>query len=269
MTSPSLTARVRAEDPSADHGQPALECRRPDGVHLFDGPYVSVHGERRDVPEGSKKLLAFVCLAGGHVERRRAAGTLWPEGDDVRAAGNLRSALWRLKGCGIDVIESDKVQLWVRAGTGVDVERLTTWADRMITHRPVAEDLDPDRWPGRRLELLPGWYDDWAIFERERMRQILLHALEALACELVRRGRAAEAVDVALTAVAAEPLRESAHRVLIETHLAEGNVGEARQAYRTYRDLALRELGVEPSRQLALLVDARPPIARAGVGGAR
>ncbi|MGW2995279.1 bifunctional ornithine acetyltransferase/N-acetylglutamate synthase, partial [Streptomyces sp. NPDC001193] len=29
------------------------------------------------------------------------------------------------------------------------------------------------------LDLLPGWYDDWVLLEQERVRQRLLHALEA------------------------------------------------------------------------------------------
>jgi hypothetical protein len=48
-------------------------------------------------PEGSKRLVIFVTLNGGRVNRRRAAGTLWPCCDDVCAAGNLRCALWRLR----------------------------------------------------------------------------------------------------------------------------------------------------------------------------
>jgi DNA-binding SARP family transcriptional activator len=77
------------------------------------------------------------------------------------------------------------------------------------------------------LELLPGWYDDWVLLERERTRQRLLHALEALSREHRAAGRCAEAVEAALVAVNAEPLRESAHRELLESHLAEGNWVEA------------------------------------------
>ena len=44
-------------------------------VHLFAGPYVTVGTERREVPEGSKQLMAFVSLRQRRVERRQAAGT--------------------------------------------------------------------------------------------------------------------------------------------------------------------------------------------------
>jgi hypothetical protein len=41
-------------------------------------------------------------------------------GDDHRAAGNLRSSLWRLRGAGIDVLTSDKSSLCLRDGVLVD-----------------------------------------------------------------------------------------------------------------------------------------------------
>jgi DNA-binding SARP family transcriptional activator len=226
-------------------------------VNLFGGPSVTAGGRHFDVPEGGKRLLALVCLNHCAVERRRAAGMLWPLGDDLRAAGNLRSALWRLKGSGIDVVESNKVSLWLRPGTVVDVDLLDDWAGRLISGHPQPGDLDLHRWHADYLDLFPGWYDDWALFEREHRRQLLLHALEALARQLSARNRPAEAVTVATAAVAAEPLRESAQCVLIETHLAEGNLGEARRAYRIYRELALRELEVEPGPRLSdLLAEA-------------
>ncbi len=92
------------------------------------------------------------------------------------------------------------------------------------------------------------------LLERERVRQRLLHALEALSRELARVGRHAEAVESALVAVSAEPLRESAQRALIEAHLAEGNLIGAMRTYDTYRDLVKRELGVEPGCELSGLI---------------
>ncbi|MFK0252429.1 BTAD domain-containing putative transcriptional regulator [Streptomyces sp. NPDC090445] len=223
-------------------------------LHLLGGPRVVHHGRWLDVPEGGKRLLAFVALNGGRVERRHAAGTLWPSGDDLRAAGNLRSALWRLKAAGIDLLDSDKCSLSVREHTVVDLYVLYGWAGRLINGKATAQDLSALKWRTDALDLLPGWYDDWVLLERERVRQRLLHALEALSRELGRVGRHAEAVESALVAVSAEPLRESAQRALIQAHLAEGNLVEAMRAYDTYRNLVRRELGVEPGRELSGLI---------------
>jgi DNA-binding SARP family transcriptional activator len=96
-------------------------------------------------------------------------------------------------------------------------------------------------------ELLPGWYDEWVLLERERLRQLRLHALEMLADKLTTVGRYGEAVQVAYAAVRAEPLRESAHRAVVRVHLAEGNLAEAGRAYAAFRDLLADELGVVPT----------------------
>jgi DNA-binding SARP family transcriptional activator len=78
-----------------------------------------------------------------------------------------------------------------------------------------------------------------------------------LSRRLVSVGRFADAIEAALTAVSADPLRESAQRVLIEAHAAEDNWGEARRSFESYRRLIRNELGVDPSRDLTAFVDQR------------
>ncbi len=226
-------------------------------VQLFGEPRIVCGGRPLKVPEGSKRLLAFVALSGGRVDRRYVAGMLWPMGSDKHAAGSLRSALWRLKSAGIDVLESDTYMLSLRSGTVVDVGAVCEWAARLVGGSATQDDLFVADWRGDSLDLLPAWFDDWVIFERERVRQRLLHALEALSRRLGAVGRLADAVDAAIWVVSADPVRESANRVLIEAHLAEGNLIEASRAYQRYRHIVGREFGVEPSEQLASLVQSR------------
>ena len=223
-------------------------------VHLFGDPFVSYGPRQVDIPEGSKRLLVFMALHRGRVERRYIAGSLWPSGEDIRAAGNLRSALWRLNGAGIRILTADKHGIALHGNTLVDLRIVGAWAARLIKGSASHEDLAIMPWGIDAVDLLPGWYDDWALVERERIRQRLLHALEALSRQLARAGRHAEAVEAALMAVTAEPLRESAQRVLIQAHLAEGNWVEARRAFEAYRDVLDRELGVQPDPELAAVV---------------
>jgi DNA-binding SARP family transcriptional activator len=236
---------------SANAGVPTL-C-------LLGGPHVLFGSRVIDVPDSSMRLLVFIALHPGRVDRRFAAGSLWPNGDDDRAAGNLRSALWRLKGTNVEILHAEKFALWLNPSTAVDLREIDHWAGRMIEGRVGAEDLRVPQLGGDAMDLLPGWYDDWVIFERERLRQRLLHALEALSRKLVDTRQYAEAIEVALMAVSGEPLRESAHRALLEAHFAEGNLGEARRLFRDYRSLIRKELGVEPGRELATLVETHLP----------
>jgi DNA-binding SARP family transcriptional activator len=105
------------------------------------------------------------------------------------------------------------------------------------------------------LELLPDWYDDWAVAATESWRQLRMHALEALASYLTSAERYSEAIEAALAAVAADPLRESSRAALIRVHLAEGNRSEAYREFDRYRQLLSSELEFEPTVALHRLLD--------------
>jgi DNA-binding SARP family transcriptional activator len=107
-------------------------------------------------------------------------------------------------------------------------------------------------------DLLPDWYDDWVLIERERFRQLRLSALECLCVELTAEHCYPQAVEAGVSAIAADPLRESAHRVLISAHLAAGNSGEALRQYRFCRSLLAQRLGTEPSLEMRTLARALP-----------
>jgi DNA-binding SARP family transcriptional activator len=223
-------------------------------LRLITGPIVTIGTRTVELPVGSKRLLAFVALRGGRVDRQYAAGTLWPSGSDPRAAGNLRSALWRLNGDRLRLLVADRNTLVLHQDVLVDVQLVTEWSSRLVAGTATAVDMGVPPQVVDAFELLPGWLDDWVLLERECLRQRILHALEALSRSHARARCHAQAVDVALAAVAVEPLRESAQRTLIEAHLAEGNCVEARRCYEAYQALAYRELGVEPSADLRMLV---------------
>jgi DNA-binding SARP family transcriptional activator len=196
--------------------------------------------------------VAFLALRDRPVLRTLAAGMLWPETSEERAAANLRSALWRTRRLGLPVIEATSTRILLAHDVDVDVWELAAVA-RRIQHHAKCRHADVEVLV-RSAELLPGWYDDWVLLERERFRQLRLHTLE-VACErLTRAGRYWLAVEAGLAMVADEPLRESAHRVLIRVYLAEGNSGEAVRQYRRYRQLLHQELGLDPSPQMETLV---------------
>ena len=106
------------------------------------------------------------------------------------------------------------------------------------------------------------------LLARERLRQLRMHALEALADQLAERGRFGEALHAGHAAVASEPLRESAHRAVVRVHLAEGNTAEAVRTYEAFRDLLADVLGVAPSLLMEeLIAPARRGPHRARVAG--
>jgi DNA-binding SARP family transcriptional activator len=240
-----ITGLVNALAAGEDAAQPRL--------HLLGSADLTHGGGNCSMAESSTRLLAFLALNGCEIVRRYVAERLWPDVDYARAAGNLRSSLWRLNALGMVLVESSKTSVRLCGNVTVDVRLLGDWAARMISGTPGPEDLIHGPWDLDRLELLPGRSDDWILLDRERFRQRILHALEILGERLIGAGRCAEAVEVALVAANADLLRESAARVLIAAHLAEGNRAEASRRYAEHRALVHAELGVEPSPQLAAL----------------
>ncbi|MFE5720446.1 AfsR/SARP family transcriptional regulator [Streptomyces erythrochromogenes] len=210
------------------------------GPFRLEGPHGPVA-----VQLPGRRVLAFLALS-GPVSRSVLAGTLWPDVTEDHAHGSLRSALWRLHRGMQPVIHSYGKTLSLHEAVTVDVPTFSRMALGIVNSAAAPGD-DPYQGLLFDGDLLPGWDDEWVVFERERLRQLRLHALETLSVLLARRGQYALALDVALTGVSLEPLRESGHRAVVAVHLAERNTAEAVRHYEAYRRMATTELGLAPS----------------------
>jgi DNA-binding SARP family transcriptional activator len=197
---------------------PAERGRRPaDQVSLRVLGRFELHvdGRRHEVPWQAQRVLGYLAVGGVAQPRATVAGALWEDVSQRRAQANLRNAVWRVR------------QLSDQVLAGIDL-------------------LDDD--------LLPAWDEPWLLIERERQRQLRMHALEWLSASLLRAERYLQAITAALAAVRAEPLRESSQRALIAAHLAEGNISEAMRQLEAYRALLRAELGITPSPPLESMV---------------
>jgi DNA-binding SARP family transcriptional activator len=228
--------------------QPSLDVR------LLRNFEMCLNGCRIVLPQGTQRLITFLALERMAVDRRFAAERLWPDNTAKRASANLRSALWQgNRAAGRTVIECCGPTLRLRAETSIDFRVALAQARRLDLGEGTQSDAAA-MITTLSSPLLPDWSDDWLVFERERWNQVRLHALEKLAHQLKLEHDYVQALEAALAAVAIEPVRESAHRTLIEIYLAEGNGACALKHYQYYRGLLRRELGVAPSRQILRLV---------------
>jgi SARP family transcriptional regulator, regulator of embCAB operon len=208
------------------------------------------------LPEASQRLLAFLALKGRLIQRHTVAGTLWPVATEVHASSSLRSALARLRGQARASVAITARDLGLSDDVTVDLWDARALAHRLVTptEDPSSADPGPEAIPALSAELLPDWYDEWALVESEDWRQLRLHALEALADRLTAQGNYNDAAAAALAAARAEPLRESPRAALIRVHIAEGNPSEALREFARYGELVRLELGVEPTERLQALV---------------
>jgi DNA-binding SARP family transcriptional activator len=225
---------------------------------LLNAFALSDHGVEVRLSLPAQRLLAFLALHEHPATREYVAGTLWLDSTQERAAGSLRSALCTLRQARCELVEAVGGRLRLAGSVIVDVREGVTWARRVLDHNTDLDELVA-RGVALQGDILPDWYDDWVAIERERFRELRIHALEALCNRLTSAERFAEAMDAALAAVQREPLRESARRAVISVHLAEGNRAEALEEYRRFQKRISDDLGLEPSAHMEhLLRQIRP-----------
>ena len=227
----------------------------PMALLVLDGFDLRRRGASIAIPLGAQRVLAFLAIRNRPLLRTHVAATLWLDSTDVHAHANLRSMLWRIRRCAGELVLATGQQLQLRPDLDVDLHAARRLAHEILDTPEFAGAEGMDIGPLCR-DLLPDWYEDWVLLEREHLRQLRLHALDTLSEQLVRAGYVPRALETALAAVEADPLRESANRALIGVHLAEGNAAEAFRQFQHYRILLRDELGLQPSEQMRSLVQA-------------
>jgi len=230
-----------------------------DDVHLalLGGFECLCAGTRVALPLGAQRLVALLALDKHGMRRATAGELLWPDSTRGRAAANLRSALWRGKRVGdMTVIDCAGPRLRLASAVSVDLHELS-FRVRDIAN-PTYHVPAINGWRGLvddlTRELLPDWSEDWLLYERERWDQLRIHALEGIGQQLKSEAYYLAALQTALATITIEPTRETAHRLLIEVYIAEGNFASALKHYQRYRRQLQRELGLAPSQQMDQLV---------------
>lgn len=219
--------------------------RRAYSIDVMGGFEVRREDDVVDLPSSTQRLVALLALNRGCHTRTRVGAILHGERDEARTLANLRMTLFRVRQFAPALIDSSTNGLRLNPAVHVDLDRLATLARALDDAGSTdTSAVDPAQFCH---ELLPGWYDDFVDIHREIVRQMCLHALENLSRALLRQRHVAQALHVALTAVSQSPLRETSHQLVIEIHLAEGNVGEARRQFETLTRLLWDELRVRPS----------------------
>jgi predicted ATPase/DNA-binding SARP family transcriptional activator len=223
-------------------------------VRLLGPLEVQVHGRqvRSGVGGCSQKAwwaLALLALrVGREVSREWLAGTLWPESAPARALYNLRENLSDLRRALGD--QAGRLGAPTRkslrldgAGAFIDAaefDQELARGDAASLERAIA------LYRGRLLE---GCFEEWVLQERAAREQSYLGALEQLAQRALGAGEPPEAIRHLRRALAADPLRESLHRRLMEALAAAGDYGAASEVYRELRGLLYRELNTSPSAE--------------------
>ena len=224
----------------------------PVQLTLFGGFALEVTGRRAQLPRHARRVLAYLALTStrtNDIDRRLLTERLWPDSPGDRSAASLRTALWRIRREGAEIVRAGGGRVSLGENVSVDVHKF-----QCLVARLLSTDTPPPREELHTLteavDLLPGWDEDWLVLAREQLRQKRLSALECTARQLSERGSHLPAIELMLGVVAAEPLRESAHAMLIDAHLRQGNTADASSHLLSFARELWHELSVYPSPEL-------------------
>lgn len=216
-------------------------------LHLLGGWKLTRGTETVVVPKRLQRLIALLALS-GPMARVRLGPALWPASTDARAANSLRVALWQASHTLPDLLADVRDPIALHEDVAVDVHNVYRLMDRAETGPASSVPVVPTRL--QESELLPDWYDDWVIGEQERLRARRVQTLERLAADYLARDEPERALDCAQGATDLDPLSETSHQLVIESHIGAGNYVVARRAFETFRERVRTELDVEPSPRM-------------------
>lgn len=241
------------------------------------GPLEIWHADQRLTLSTHKAeaLLVYLAVEGGLHSRERLATLLWPESDEERARGSLRSNLNFLRAGlphGTDSaphLTSERGLLGLDPSSGTELDLNDVEAAYHLARTASGGATDDELSLLRRAigcsrgAFLEGFsvpdapdFELWLVVRRESWRARVAVIFDRLSLALSQGGELEQAVAVTTRWVEHNPLNEAAYRRLMRLHSAAGDTEAALGAYRTCRATLARELSADPSAETRALAAA-------------
>ena len=217
-------------------------------------------------------LLAYLAVSGNYQTRDGLAALLWPEMDDEHARAALRRTLSSLRG-----VIGDAPLFVTRDGLAINPDG-DLWCDVVAFEAAIATAAHHAHSPATpkpdlaavesavalyRDTFLSGFslrdsapFDDWQLAVAEQLRRSLTTALTWLVAAYSAEGAYAQAIGHARHWLAVDPLREEAHRWLMQLYAWSGARDLALRQYREAVRILDEELGVGPLPETTTLYEA-------------
>jgi predicted ATPase/DNA-binding SARP family transcriptional activator/Tfp pilus assembly protein PilF len=192
-------------------------------------------------------LLAYLLLHKGiKLRREQLAGILWPDYTDASARKNLRNTIYRLRrliGDNYLVADRSTVAFNTDEAYWLDV----AWLEETASSDEIADLIQAAGL--YRGELLPGYYEDWILWERERLQALFERLMGALVERLKANKRYDETLTWAEYWIAQGQVPEAAYRALMVAHAARDDHANMAKAYHRGREALQETLGITLSAE--------------------
>lgn len=231
-------------------------------IHTFGGFRVYRGDELiDDFPTRKAEILFCYLILNRHRfhPREVLARLFWGESEPKNAKHCLSTTLWRLRRTLESnpsantylLVERDQIRFNPESNYRLDSEefeekiRRAEGVKRADLSEPQVTALD-EAVELYRGDFLDGFYDDWCLYERERLEQMFLRALAKLMVYHGTKDRFEKGISYGQRILSLDPLREEVHRELMRYHLLAGRRASALQQFHVCRRVLREELDIEP-----------------------
>ena len=211
------------------------------------------------------ELFLLLVSADTHsLTRSYIATQLWPELDPIAANNNVRVSLSRLRQALSDsntsypliIADNTRVQLTIPPQSTIDIDdfRLAVNASRRIYDNRTA--LPHLR---HAVELYRGAYladqpiADWQLTYREQSANEYIEVALRLGRTLLALNLHPELIERMWTLLNHDATIEAAHRLLMASYQANGNIEMVRRVYQSCKILLWQQLGTSPQHETTAL----------------
>jgi DNA-binding SARP family transcriptional activator len=213
----------------------------------------------------AQELLSYLLIHRDRPHSREAlAGLLWGDTSTEKSRKYLRQALWQLQTAlddeagGALTVEHDWVQLNSQAGVWLDVATFEqaftavqgSGGGDISEH---ATGLLQEAVRLYRADLLEGWYQDWCLYERERLQNIYLLILDKLMAHCEARHKFELGLLYGSLILRHDRAHERTHRQMMSLQYHSGDRTAALRQYERCAAALQEELGVKPDGRTSAL----------------
>jgi DNA-binding SARP family transcriptional activator/predicted ATPase len=235
-------------------------------INLLGKPEVLLNGQPLAGFETAKSqaVLYYLAVSGRLHSREALASLLWGEMPEALAKRNLTKALTNLRRLlgPFLLIERQEVGFHPEKPIELDV----TFFEAALADGSGDEEGRIERLKAAaelyRGDFLEGFFvkdelsfEEWALNQRERLREAMLLALDRLVAHSLERGEYEAGIELGARLLRLDPWREPAHRQMMLLYARSGQRSAALALYETCRQVLAAELGVEPMPETTALYE--------------
>jgi len=219
-------------------------------------------------PRKAEELLVYLLLHRDQPQsREHLADVLWGEVSPEQSKAYLRKSLWQLQallepccGQGFLLVDGEWLQVKPQFDFWLDIEVL----EKVFRNTQGIPGKDLDEAQARSLQegvdtyrgdLLDGWYQDWCLYERERLQYLYLAMLDKLMDHCESHEEYEKGLLFGKRILHYDRARERTHRRLMRLYYMAGDRTAALRQYQKCVTALKEELDVDPAERTRLLFE--------------